>query len=129
MERLRQHLHVQRWQVFGGSWGSTLGLTYAICHPEKVTELVLRGIFMLRRHELEWYYQEGGSYIFADKWEAYRDAIPPNERHDMMAAYHRRLTGDDEVEKLKAAKAWTTWEMGTSTLLSDPSKAHTTQAQ
>jgi proline iminopeptidase len=123
MEKLRQELNIDKWQVFGGSWGSTLGLTYAICHPARVTEIVLRGIFMLRRHELEWYYQAGASYIFPDQWEKYRDEIPVPERGDFIEAYHKRLTGDDEVAKLSAARAWTTWESCTSTLLPDPVKA------
>ena len=116
IERLRRHLGVDKWVVFGGSWGSTLGLAYAETHPERVKALVLRGIFMLRKHELEWYYQKGASFIFPDRWEPYRDAIPEAERADMMAAYRKRLTGDDEAEMLKAAKAWTQWEMNTSNL-------------
>ena len=116
MERLRTHLGVGRWVVFGGSWGSTLGLAYSQTHPERVRAIVLRGIFMLRAHELRWYYQEGASFLFPDRWEGYRDAIPAEERGDFMAAYRRRLTGDDQAEMLKAAKAWTQWEMTTSNL-------------
>jgi proline iminopeptidase len=120
MELLRTHLEIERWQVFGGSWGSTLSLTYAISHPERVTELILRGIFMLRAQELKWFYQEGASHIFPDAWEAYEQNIPREERHDFMAAYYKRLTGDSEEEKLKSAKAWSVWEGSTSKLISDP---------
>ena len=100
--------------VFGGSWGSTLSLTYAIQHPERVTELVLRGIFMLRPQELSFFYQDGASMIFPDAWAAYEAHIPPAERGDMIAAYHKRLTSTDEATRLAAAKQWTTWEMCTS---------------
>lgn len=117
MERLRKHLGVKKWHVFGGSWGSTLSLAYAECHPTRVGSLVLRGIFMLRKHELEWYYQEGASYIFPDKWEQYLEPIPMDERGNLMAAYRKRLTSDDKQTQLEAAKAWTTWEMSTSSLL------------
>lgn len=93
MEALRKECGVDTWQVFGGSWGSTLGLSYAIMHPDRVDQLVLRGIFMLRRQELEWYYQKGASFIFPDQWEGYRDAIPPLERGDLMEAFRKRLNG------------------------------------
>ena len=124
IETLRKHLKIDRWQVFGGSWGSTLALAYAEKHPEKVTELVLRGIFMLRRWELEWFYQEGASRLFPDVWEHYLAAIPPVERHDMMSAYHRRLTSDDEATRLAAARAWSVWEGATSFLRMDPDFIH-----
>lgn len=120
MERLRTHLSIERWQVFGGSWGSTLALAYAETHPDRVTELVLRGIFMLRPEELHWFYQEGASRVYPDAWEGFLEPIPEPERHDLMAAYHRRLTGDDDAERLRAAKAWSIWEGSTSTLASDP---------
>jgi len=116
MEKLRRHLDVEKWLVFGGSWGSTLALAYAQANPERVTELVLRGIFMLRREELLWFYQEGASWMFPDAWEHYLEPIPPAERDDLMAAYHRRLTGGDAAEKLRAAKAWSAWEGGTVSL-------------
>jgi proline iminopeptidase len=116
MEKLREHLGIDRWQVFGGSWGSTLSLAYAEKHPERVTELVLRGIFMLRKKELHWFYQEGASAIFPDAWEGYLAAIPKEERGDLMAAYHRRLTSDDRATRLAAAKAWSIWEASTSFL-------------
>jgi len=116
IEKIRTMLGIERWQVFGGSWGSTLALAYAETHPERVTELVLRGIFMLRRWELEWFYQEGASRLFPDVWQPYRDLIPESERGDMMAAYHARLTSDDESVRLAAAQAWSIWEGGTSYL-------------
>ena len=116
IETLREKLGIERWQVFGGSWGSTLALAYAETHPQRVTELVLRGIFMLRRWELEWFYQEGASRLFPDAWEHYLAAIPPVERHDLISAFHRRLTSDDEATRLSAARAWSVWEGATSFL-------------
>lgn len=117
MERLRAHLGIERWQVFGGSWGSTLALAYAETHPARVSELVLRGVFTLRRDELLWFYQEGASWIFPDLWEDYLRPIPEAERGDMIAAYYKRLTGDDREEQLAAAKAWSLWEGGTVSLM------------
>ncbi|BDU78496.1 prolyl aminopeptidase [Mesoterricola sediminis] len=119
IERLRTHLGIARWQVFGGSWGSTLALAYAEKHPEACTELVLRGIFLLRRQEIDWFYQRGASVLYPDAWEAYEAAIPPAERGDFLAAYHRRLTSPDAAVRLAAAKAWSTWEGSTSRLLPD----------
>jgi len=119
-ETLRTKLGIERWQVFGGSWGSTLALAYAQKHPERVTELVLRGIFMLRRWELEWFYQQGASRLFPDAWEPYVQAIPESERGDLIAAYHRRLTSPDEETRLAAARAWSVWEGATSFLRVDP---------
>ncbi len=120
MERLREHLGIERWQVFGGSWGSTLALSYAQTHPTRVSELVLRGIFMLRRWELEWFYQAGCDALFPDAWEEYLAAIPPAERGDLISAYHRRLTSPDEATRLAAARAWSVWEGATSFLHPDP---------
>ena len=120
IERLREHLGIERWQVFGGSWGSTLALAYAQTHPERVSELVLRGIFMLRRAELEWFYQGGASQIFPDAWEQYLAAIPAVEHGDLISAYHRRLTHKDPQVQLAAARAWSVWEAATSFLLQDP---------
>jgi proline iminopeptidase len=117
MEKLRRRLDIERWLVFGGSWGSTLALAYAETHPERCTELVLRGIFTLRREELLWFYQEGASWIFPDAWEGYLAPIPPAERGDLIGAYHRRLTGADEAEMRRAARAWSAWEGGTVSLL------------
>ena len=123
IERLRDMLGIARWQVFGGSWGSTLALAYAQKHPAKVTELVLRGIFMLRRWELEWFYQEGASRLFPDAWEHYIDPIPMVERPDLIGAYHRRLTSDDQAVRLAAARTWSIWEGATSYLRIDPDYA------
>ena len=120
IEALRSHLGIARWQVFGGSWGSTLALAYAQTHPQRVSELVLRGIFMLRRWELEWFYQEGASRLFPEAWQQYLSAIPLVERHDLISAYHRRLTSDDADTRLAAARAWSVWEAATSLLHPDP---------
>ena len=120
IEKLRERLGVDHWQVFGGSWGSTLALAYAQAHPQRVTELVLRGIFMLRRWELEWFYQEGASRLVPEAWEQYVSAIPVVERHDLISAFHRRLTSDDSETRLAAARAWSTWEGATSFLHVDP---------
>jgi proline iminopeptidase len=119
LEQLRMHLSIERWQVFGGSWGSTLALAYAQSHPSRVTELVLRGIFMLRRWELEWFYQRGADAIFPDAWQHFLDAIPPGERGDLMSAYYRRLTSSDRAVQLAAARAWSVWEGSTSFLQTD----------
>lgn len=120
MERIREHLRIERWQLFGGSWGSTLSLAYAQEHPERVTEMVLRGIFLLRRREIEWYYQEGASRIFPEAWQAYLEPIPEDERGDMVDAYYRRLTSNDRAERIRAARAWSIWEGSTSRLVPDP---------
>ena len=119
IERLREMAGVDRWLVFGGSWGSSLALAYAQTHPERVTELVLRGIFTLRRWELEWYYQHGASLLFPDKWERFVAPIPVAERGDMIAAYRRQLVGDDLAARQRAAIAWAQWEGETITLLPD----------
>jgi len=121
IDHLRRHLVIERWQVFGGSWGSTLALAYAQRYPRRVTELVLRGIFLLRRWELEWFYQQGASRLFPDAWQRYIDTIPVVERADLISAYHRRLTSDDEAVRLAAAQAWSAWEGATSFLQMDPS--------
>ena len=122
IERLRVALGVDRWQVFGGSWGSTLALAYAETHPQRVTELVLRGIFMLRRWELEWFYQDAGgaAALFPDLWEEYLKPIPVAERADMMGAYHRRLTSTDPAILVEAARSWSIWEGATSNLRFKP---------
>ncbi|MBA4797295.1 MAG: prolyl aminopeptidase [Rhizobiales bacterium] len=120
IERLRQMIGAEKWLVFGGSWGSTLALAYAETHPERVSELVLRGIYTLTKAELDWYYQFGVSEMFPDKWERFCAPIPENERHEMMAAYRRRLTGTDREEQLRCAVAWSSWEGETITLLPNP---------
>ena len=119
IEQLREKLGIESWQVFGGSWGSTLALAYAETHPQRVTELVLRGIFMLRRWELEWFYQEGCSRLFPDAWEQFLAPIPVVERHDLISSFHRRLTSEDEATRLAAARAWSVWEGATSFLRVD----------
>lgn len=119
MERIREHLGIPRWVVFGGSWGSTLGLAYAEAHPDRVRALVLRGIFLLRKTEIDWFYQDGASRLFPDAWEHYLAPIPPAERGDLLHAYHRRLTSADPRVRLEAARAWSIWEGSTSTLFPD----------
>ncbi len=121
METIRQRLGIERWMVFGGSWGSTLALVYAECYPERVVALVLRGIFLCRPREIHWFYQEGASRIFPDYWADYLRPIPEAERGDLLQAYYRRLTGDDEVARMAAAKAWSLWEGRCATL--QPSQA------
>ncbi len=123
IERLREHLGVERWLLFGGSWGSTLALAYAQTHPERVSAMVLRGIFLCRPQEIQWFYQEGTSRLFPDYWEDFVSPIEPGERADLLQAYHRLLTGPDELRRLAAAKAWSVWEGRTATLLSDESVA------
>jgi proline iminopeptidase len=116
MERLRRHLEIDRWLVFGGSWGSTLALAYAEMHPDAVSELVLRGIFLLRPIELTWFYQFGASLLFPEQWQKFLAPIPPAERGDLLTAYHRRLLSDDAAVRLEAARAWSIWEGATSSL-------------
>ncbi|HTS02261.1 MAG TPA: prolyl aminopeptidase [Thermoanaerobaculia bacterium] len=120
-EKVREHLEIDTWQVFGGSWGSTLALAYAEKHPDRVTELVLRGIFLLRKKEIDWFYQEGASILFPDAWEPYLAHIPEAERGDLVTAYHKRLTSEDPAVRLAAAKIWSGWEGATSKLLPDAS--------
>jgi proline iminopeptidase len=119
IETLREKFDVEKWYVFGGSWGSTLSLAYAETHPDRAAGLILRGIFLTRRKELEWFYQYGASEIFPDFWERYRDEIPESERGDMMSAYYKRLTSDDRGARLSAARAWSVWEGSTSKLYPD----------
>ncbi len=122
MERIRTHLDIDRWQVLGGSWGSCLALAYAETHPDRVTEMVLRGVFTLRRKELLWFYQEGASNILPEAWESFVEPIPAEERGDMIAAYYSRLTGDDPEVKLACARAWSMWEGAALSLLPDPAR-------
>jgi proline iminopeptidase len=118
IERLREHLRIERWLVFGGSWGSTLALAYAETHPERVSELVLRGIFLLRRWEIEWFYQNpgGAGALYPDLWERYIEPIPEAERSDLIGAYYKRLTCEDPRVLARAARAWSLWEGATSFL-------------
>jgi proline iminopeptidase len=118
-EKLRRHLGIDRWVVFGGSWGSTLALAYAQTHPHRCKGLVLRGIFMLRRSELLWFYQEGASHLFPDAWEKYLAPIPKRERGDLIRAYYKRLTSSSRKTRLDAARAWSIWEGSTSRLIPD----------
>jgi proline iminopeptidase len=120
MEKIRAELGIARWQVFGGSWGSTLALAYAERHPERVTELVLRGIFLLRKQEIDWFYQRGADALFPDAWEEYLAPIPAAERGDLLRAYHGRLTHEDPAVQKAAARAWSIWEGRTSCLYENP---------
>jgi len=117
MERIRELLGIDQWVVFGGSWGSTLGLAYAQAQPQHTRALVLRGIFLLRPEEIRWFYQDGANWIYPDAWEHYLAPIPQSERGDMVAAYHRRLTSENAAVRREAARAWSTWEGATSKLL------------
>jgi len=120
IERLREHIGVEQWQVFGGSWGSTLALAYAQTHPTRVTELVLRGIFTLRKSELDWFYEGPAGQIFPDVWEQFEAQIPVAERGNFIQAYHRRLNDPDPAVHEPAAVAWSTWESSAITLLPHP---------
>ena len=122
IERLRERLGIDRWLVFGGSWGSTLALAYAEAHPSAVSALVLRGIFLLRRKELDWFYQFGASELWPERFADYAGHIPAGERDDLLGAYHRRLTSDDPAVRLAAARQWSLWEGATSSLLPDPNR-------
>lgn len=122
MERLREHIGVPRWQLVGGSWGSTLSLAYAITHPERVAAMLLRGIFLLRQAELDWFYQSGASWLFPDAFAAFQAPIPPAERGEMVKAYHRRLTSTDPQVQRAAARSWSVWEGSTLALLQDPER-------
>jgi len=129
MEKLRQHLGIAKWQVAGGSWGSTLALAYAETHPGKVSELVVRGIFTLRQSEVGWFYQHGASMIFPDIWEEYQAPIPEAERGNMVEAYYRRLSGPSSPERAACARAWTRWEAETLSLLPDPGRVEDFSAE
>lgn len=122
IEKLRRHLGIERWLVFGGSWGSTLALAYAESHPEAVSALVLRGIFLLRRRELQWFYQHGASELFPEQWQAFLEPIAAHERDDLLAAYHRGLHSGDPERAQLLARRWSVWEASTSSLLSDPGR-------
>ncbi|BAW05473.1 prolyl aminopeptidase [Nocardia seriolae] len=123
IERLRTHLGVDRWLVFGGSWGSTLALSYAQAHPDRVTELVLRGIFLLRRKEIDWYYNGSAGYVYPDEWEKFLAPVPEAERgQDLVEVYHRLLHSPDAALATDAAVAWSTWEGSTSSLLPHPDR-------
>ncbi|SFT71906.1 prolyl aminopeptidase [Pseudomonas marincola] len=120
MEIIREHLNIDKWVLFGGSWGSTLSLAYAQTHPDRVSALILRGIFLCRQQELQWFYQQGASRMFPDFWQDYVAPIPVDERGDMIQAFYKRLTGPDQIAQMHAAKAWSTWEGRTATLRPNP---------
>ena len=119
IEKLRKHLGIDKWAVFGGSWGSTLGLAYAIKHPNACSALFLRGIFLLRKKEIDWFYQEGASRFFPDAWENYIQEIPEAERSNLLEAYNKRLISPDEKIRARAARSWSVWEAATAKLLQD----------
>jgi len=116
IEKIRDHLGIERWVLFGGSWGATLALVYAETHPSRVLGMILRGIFLCRPKEIQWFYQEGASRFFPDYWKDFVHAIPESERHDLVGAHYKRLVGDDEVARMASAKAWSRWEGRTATL-------------
>ena len=124
IEKVREYLEIDKWVVFGGSWGSTLSLSYAITHPDRCKALVLRGIFMIRKKEINWFYQDGTSNIYPDAWEHYLRPIPEDERHDLVAAYYKRLTSNDDSVRIEAAKAWSIWEASTSKLIQSEESIH-----
>jgi len=124
IENIRSYLDIDKWVVFGGSWGSTLSLAYAISHPKRCEGLILRGIFMLRKKEIDWFYQDGASNIYPDAWEKYLIPIPENERQNLVSAYYKRLTSDDKSIRLEAARAWSLWEASTSKLLPSNKSLH-----
>jgi proline iminopeptidase len=123
-EKIREHLGISKWHVFGGSWGSTLALAYGETHPSKTKSLCLRGIFLCRKKEIDWFYQRGASIIFPDLWEPYKNHIPENERHDFVTAYYKRLTSPDKKTRLEAARIWSVWEGSTSKLVPDSNLMH-----
>jgi len=121
LETIRQHLGIDKWVVFGGSWGSTLALVYAESYPQKVLGLILRGIFLSRDEDIRWLFQGGAARLFPEAWQHYVEPIPEIERDDMIGAYHQRLTSENEIIRMGAAKAWSIWEGSTATLLPDKS--------
>lgn len=125
IEKIREFLNIENWVVFGGSWGSTLSMSYAIKHPSRCKGLILRGIFMLRKKEINWFYQEGASYIYPDAWEYYLAPIPEDERGDLVTAYYKRLTSSNDTVRIEAAKAWSIWEASTSKLFKSEKSLHT----
>ena len=124
IEKIRKFLKIKTWTVFGGSWGSTLSLAYSIMHPNKCTEIILRGIFLLRKKEIDWFYQEGCSLIYPDAWEKYIEPIPKIERTNMVKAYYKRLTSNNKLKRITAAKAWSIWEASTSKLIQTNKALH-----
>jgi len=123
MEKIRELLSIDQWLLFGGSWGSTLSLLYAQAHPERVLGMILRGIFLCRDEDINWFYQSGANAIFPDYWQDYLHPIPPEEHGDLLNAFHRRLTSSNEIARMSAAKAWSVWEGRCSTLDPNPDMA------
>jgi proline iminopeptidase len=119
LEKIRERLNIDKWVVFGGSWGSTLALVYSQSHPDRVLGLILRGVFLCREQDIHWFYQSGTSRLFPDRWQDFVQPIPPAERGDMVSAYYKRLTSQNELERMAAAKAWSIWEGSTATLRPD----------
>ena len=124
IENIRKYLSIENWVVFGGSWGSTLSLSYAIKYPNRCNGLILRGIFLLRESEIKWFYQEGCSYLYPDEWENYTSLIPDNEKSDYVSAYYKRLTSPDDKTRYDAAKRWAKWEASTSKLIPNKDSLH-----
>ena len=124
IEKIRKYLKIKSWIVFGGSWGSTLSLTYAIKHSNRCKGLILRGIFLLRKIEIDWFYQEGCSYIYPDAWEEYIAVIPKNKRENLVKAYYEKLTSNNAKSRIEAAKAWSKWEASTSKLIQNKKSLH-----
>ena len=124
IEKIRKKLKINIWTIFGGSWGSTLSLTYSILHPNRCKTIILRGIFLLRKKEINWFYQEGCSFIYPDAWEKYIAPIPQDERANLVNAYYKRLTSDNRKVRVKAAKAWSIWEASTSKLFQNKKTMH-----
>jgi len=124
IEKIRSHLKIDKWVVFGGSWGSTLSLSYSIRHPKRCKGLILRGIFMIRKKEIQWFYQEGASYIYPDYWEKFLAPIPVDERNDLVFAYYKKLTSNNKSVRLEAAKSWSVWEASTSKLFPSDLSLH-----
>ena len=120
IEHIRNYLSIEKWLVFGGSWGSTLALTYAQAHPNRVTGLILRGIFLCRPRDIQWFYQDGASYLYPDLWQNYINVIPEEERNDLVSAYYKYLTSEDKELQHKVARAWSAWEGSTSSLIAKP---------
>lgn len=125
MEKLREHLGVSRWQLFGGSWGSTLSLAYAVSHPERVSSMILRGIFLMRQREIDWFYLDGCNWLFPDAFASLVSVIPEAERGDLISAFYRRLTGPDREQQIVVARAWSYWEATTLSLRNDPARVRT----
>ena len=121
IEKIRNHLQIEKWVVFGGSWGSTLSLAYSQKHPNACKGLILRGIFLVRKKEIDWFYQSGASNVFPDKWESFLAPIPKSKRNNLLSAYYDILTGNNQEKKIAAAKAWSTWEGSTVRLILDES--------